>query len=32
VTKSLILDTSGAQQALNWRPKKTFEQGMEELE
>ena len=32
VTRSLILDTSGAQKALNWRPKKTFEQGMEELE
>lgn len=32
VTKSLILDTSGAQKALNWTPKKTFEQGMEELD
>ena len=32
VTRSLILDTSGAQKALNWTPKKTFEQGMEELE
>ena len=32
VTSSLILDTTGAQKALNWSPKKTFEQGMEELE
>ena len=32
VTSSLILDTSGAQEALNWSAKKTFEQGMEELE
>ena len=32
VTSSLVLDTTGAQKALNWSPKKTFEQGMEELE
>lgn len=32
VTNSLILDISGAKQALNWSPTKTFEQGMEELE
>ena len=32
VTSSLTLDISGAKQALNWFPVKTFEQGMEELE
>ncbi len=31
ITSQLVLDTSGAQKALNWSPKKTFEQGMEEL-
>ncbi len=32
VTGSLVLDISGAKEALNWTPVKTFEQGMEELE
>jgi len=32
VTTSLILDISGAKEALGWTPKLTFEQGMEELE
>ena len=32
VTTSLILDISGAKEALNWSPKITFEQGMEELD
>ncbi len=32
VTGSLVLDISGAKEALNWTPIKTFEQGMEELE
>jgi nucleoside-diphosphate-sugar epimerase len=32
VTSSLILDISGAKKALNWEPKMTFEQGMEELD
>ena len=31
VTASLTLDISGAQEALNWHPKKSFEEGMEEL-
>jgi nucleoside-diphosphate-sugar epimerase len=32
VTTSLVLDISGAKEALGWTPKMTFEQGMEELE
>jgi len=32
VTTSLVLDISGAKQALQWQPIKTFEQGMEELD
>ena len=32
VTTSLILDISGAKEALDWTPEKTFEQGMEELD
>lgn len=32
VTTSLVLDISGAKEALGWTPKLTFEQGMEELE
>jgi nucleoside-diphosphate-sugar epimerase len=31
VTGSLTLDISGAKEALNWQPKKSFEEGMEEL-
>ncbi len=32
ITGSLTLDISGAQEALNWQPRKSFEEGMEELE
>ena len=32
VTTSLVLDISGAKEGLGWTPKKTFEQGMEELD
>ena len=32
VTSSMVLDISGAKQALQWQPSMSFEQGMEELE